>query len=74
MIFSPVISAGAPPGAISFLRSNGNLSNVAITRARGLLHVVGDRATASASGIDYLAMFGDYVGRLTADAATTTAA
>lgn len=74
MIFSPVISADAPPGAISFLRSNGNLFNVAITRARGLLHVVGDRAAASASGVDYLAKFADYVGRLIADAATTTAA
>ena len=70
MIFSPVISADAPPGAISFLRSNGNLFNVAITRARGLLHVVGDRAAASACGVDYLAQFADYVGRLTADAAT----
>lgn len=73
MIFSPVISADAPSGAISFLRSNGNLFNVAITRARGLLHVVGDRAAASASGVDYLAKFADYVGRLTADAATAAA-
>ena len=73
MIFSPVISADAPPGAISFLRSNGNLFNVAITRARGLLHVVGDRAAASASGVDYLAKFADYVGQLTADAATAAA-
>ena len=73
MIFSPVISEDAPPGAISFLRSNGNLFNVAITRARGLLHVVGDRAAASASGVDYLAQFADYVGRLTADAATAAA-
>ena len=73
MIFSPAISADTPPGAISFLRSNGNLFNVAITRARGLLHVVGDRAAASASGVDYLAKFADYVGRLTADAATAAA-
>ena len=73
MIFSPVISVDAPPGAISFLRSNGNLFNVAITRARGLLHVVGDRAAAAASGVDYLAEFADYVGRLTADAATAAA-
>ena len=73
MIFSPVISGDAPPGAISFLRSNGNLFNVAITRARALLHVVGDRAAASASGVDYLAQFADYVGCLTADAATGAA-
>ncbi len=74
MIFSPVISADAPPGAISFLRSNGNLFHVAITRARGLLHMVGDHAAASASGINHLAKFADYVGRPTADAATTAAA
>jgi very-short-patch-repair endonuclease len=73
MIFSPVISVDAPPGAISFLRSNGNLFNVAITRARGLLHVVGDRAAALASGVDYLAQFAEYVGHMTTDAATKAA-
>lgn len=30
------------------------------TRARGLLYVVGDRAAAAESGIDYLANFADY--------------
>ena len=74
MFFSPVISTNAPAGAISFLRSNGNLFNVAITRARGLLQVVGDRAAASASGVDYLAKFADYVGRLGIDASTAAAA
>lgn len=46
MFFSPVVSNGISPGALGFLRSNGNLFNVAITRARGLLHVVGDCRTA----------------------------
>lgn len=72
VIFSPVISMDPPPGAISFLRRNGNLFNVAITRARGLLHVVGDRTAAATSGVDYLADFAEYVGRLTAEATSGT--
>jgi very-short-patch-repair endonuclease len=61
MFFSPVVSNGISPGALSFLRSNGNLFNVAITRARGLLHVIGDRGTAAACGVDYLEKFVAYV-------------
>jgi very-short-patch-repair endonuclease len=64
MFFSPVVSEGMSPGALSFLRSNGNLFNVAITRARGLLYVVGDRAAASNSGVDYLEQFSEYVSGL----------
>lgn len=67
MFFSPVISEGVQPGALGFLRSNGNLFNVAITRARGLLHVVGDRAAAISCGVDYLENFASYVGRLSGD-------
>ncbi|MDY0054984.1 MAG: AAA domain-containing protein [Methyloversatilis sp.] len=61
MFFSPVVSDGFPAGALGFLRSNGNLFNVAITRARGLLHVVGDRAAAADCGVDYLSAFARYV-------------
>jgi very-short-patch-repair endonuclease len=64
MFFSTVVSSGTPVGALGFLRSNGNLFNVAITRARGLLHVVGDRAAAAACGVDYLADFAAYVSGL----------
>lgn len=64
MFFSPVLARGATPGAINFLRSNGNLFNVAITRARGLLHVVGDRASAETCGVDYLEAFSAHVARL----------
>lgn len=64
MFFSPVVSDGILPGALGFLRSNGNLFNVAITRARGLLHVVGDRNAASSCGVDYLEEFASYVGHL----------
>ena len=64
MFFSPVVSSGISPGALGFLRSNGNLFNVAITRARGLLHVVGDRAAAARCGVDYLEKFAEYVSGL----------
>jgi very-short-patch-repair endonuclease len=64
MFFSPVVSAGTPVSALGFLRSNGNLFNVAITRARGLLHVVGDRSAAASCGVDYLADFSAYVSAL----------
>jgi very-short-patch-repair endonuclease len=66
MLFSPVVSNGISPGALGFLRSNGNLFNVAITRARGLLHVVGDRKAASVCGVDYLEKFVAYVSALDA--------
>jgi very-short-patch-repair endonuclease len=64
MFFSPVVSSGISPGALGFLRSNGNLFNVAITRARGLLHVVGDRRAAASCGVDYLEAFVRYVSTL----------
>ena len=71
MFFSPVLSTGMPIGALSFLRSNGNLFNVAITRARSLFHVVGDQAAALSSDVDYLANFAKYVAGL--DGATEVA-
>jgi len=61
ILFSPVVSEGMTDGALRFLRNNGNLFNVAITRARGLLHVVGDRGAALASGIEYLSKFATHV-------------
>lgn len=61
MIFSPVVSTGMPDGATSFLRKTGNLFNVAITRARASLVVVGDRGAAKASGIEHLSAFAEYV-------------
>lgn len=64
MFFSPVVSNGISLGALGFLRRNGNLFNVAITRARGLLHVVGDRSAARDCGVDYLEKFADYVSGL----------
>ncbi len=69
MIFSPVISKGSPKGAVGFLSSNGNLFNVAVTRARAALVVVGDRKAAAAEGVDYLAKFVGFVDGISATGA-----
>ncbi len=63
IIFSPVISRGTPASSLRFLGPNGNLFNVAITRARATLIVVGDKTAAKNSGVRYLADFADYVDR-----------
>ena len=60
MIFSPVLSKGMRAQSIHFLKTNGNLFNVAITRARAQLIVVGDLAQCGASDVDYLARFATY--------------
>ena len=60
MIFSSVVSSEIPQGALGFLRTNSNLFNVAITRARAQLVVVGDQAACSSCGIDYLERFAAY--------------
>lgn len=60
IFFSPVVSAGAGESTLRFLKSHGNLFNVAITRARSELVVVGDRQAALDSGVNYLASFAEY--------------
>ena len=60
IFFSAVVSTGIGDSAIRFLKGNGNLFNVAITRARSELVVVGDRQAALNSGVNYLAGFAEY--------------
>jgi very-short-patch-repair endonuclease len=60
IFFSPVVSSGVGESAIRFLKGHGNLFNVAITRARSELVVVGDRQAALDSGIGYLTGFTEY--------------
>lgn len=60
MFFSPVVSAGISRGAISFLKNTPNLFNVAITRARAALIVVGDQHAAINCDISYLSQFASY--------------
>ena len=64
MIFSPVVSRNTPEASLQFLGNTSNLFNVAITRARAELHIVGDMAACANSGIRYLANFVRYVKEL----------
>jgi very-short-patch-repair endonuclease len=64
MIFSPVVSTGVSDSALGFLRSNPNLFNVAISRARAALIVVGNREAALNCSVDYLARFAAYSGQV----------
>jgi very-short-patch-repair endonuclease len=61
MIFSPVISNHMQQGSINFLGNSSNLFNVAITRARSELHIVGDKLACANSGISYLSDFVNHV-------------
>ena len=60
IVFSPVVSRGVGEGTLRFLKTHGNLFNVAVTRARALLVVAGDRQAALDSGVGYLASFAEY--------------
>ncbi|MBI9060273.1 MAG: AAA family ATPase [Labilibaculum sp.] len=61
IIFSPVISEGIRFGPLSFLKKTGNLFNVAITRAKAALVIIGDRNKCHNSNISYLTNFTDYI-------------
>lgn len=64
MIFSCVVTDSAPAGTIGFLSSTGNLFNVAITRARSTLVVIGDYKYCSGCNIQYLRQFANYYSQL----------
>jgi len=66
MVFSPVVAKGMQQSSLKFLKGNGNLFNVAITRARSALIVVGDMNAARDSKIGYLASFASYAQSLNA--------
>ena len=60
IIFSPVVSIGTKSQSLMFLKSTGNLFNVAITRARALLVTVGDKEYCKKCGVSYLEHFAEY--------------
>lgn len=64
MIFSPVVSEGITEGAVSFLKRTGKLFNVAITRARAALIVVGDKQASYSAGIEHYKGFVEYLNNL----------
>ncbi|OQC42070.1 MAG: RecBCD enzyme subunit RecD [Acidobacteria bacterium ADurb.Bin051] len=57
IFLSPCIAPEMPQGAKYFLSSTGNLFNVALTRARAKLWVVGDPSAMASCGIPYLESF-----------------
>ena len=70
MLFSPVMSTGASEGAVRFLNRERNRFNVAVTRARAALVVVGNKALAQTGDVEYLrnlAAYVDGLGQATAD-------
>lgn len=68
IVFSPTISSGTKQGATYFLNENGNLFNVAISRARAILITVGNRHYCEHCGIRYLERFVEYVAMKEAEA------
>ena len=60
MIFSSVVTGNALPGTVGFLERTGNLFNVAVTRARSMLVVVGDYRYCASCSIGYLRKFASY--------------
>lgn len=54
ILFSLCGGPDLPDGAAVFLRENPNLFNVAVSRARAVLHVVGNRDWALACGIPFI--------------------
>jgi hypothetical protein len=61
VLYSPVLSRNADKRTTDFLASTANLFNVAITRARSVLWVVGDRSACAGAGIPFLKKFTEYV-------------
>lgn len=64
IIFSTVISKELQSGAKTFLLKTGNLFNVAITRARAKLLIVGDFNECAASEINYMVNFTKYISKI----------
>src|SRR5258708_35142111 len=60
MLCSTGVSVGVGDRTLRVLKSHGNLFNVAITRARSELIVVGDRQSALDCGVSYLSSFAEY--------------
>jgi very-short-patch-repair endonuclease len=66
MIFSPVVTRNMPSGIKYYHQSTSNLVNVAITRARAKLYVIGNLDACRSCGIKYIQDFANYVINLSA--------
>jgi very-short-patch-repair endonuclease len=54
MIFSLCAGPNMPRGSRAFLRDTGNLFNVAVSRARAVMHVIGNKGWAECCGIRHI--------------------
>lgn len=54
MLFSLCGGPDMPPGSLGYIRDTGNLVNVAVSRARAVCHVFGNRAFAASCGIPHV--------------------
>jgi superfamily I DNA and/or RNA helicase len=61
IIFSTAITSDVKIGTLNFLKNTSNLFNVAVTRARAKLIVVGDIDYCKNCGVKYLSKFAEYV-------------
>jgi very-short-patch-repair endonuclease len=61
ILFSPCVGKDLPRGPKYFLSSTGNLFNVAVTRARVLLHVFGDMGACASCAIPHIEAFAAHV-------------
>lgn len=64
IIMSPALQSGAPDSAIKFVAGQANLFNVAVTRARAALIVVGDSDSKELNKVPHIQAFVDYVNQL----------
>lgn len=60
ILFSPCVSQDLPSGSRGFLERTENLFNVAVTRARAVLHVIGDIDACAQSDIPHVKGFAEY--------------
>jgi very-short-patch-repair endonuclease len=67
IIFSPCMSSTLSKGARYFLAKTGNLFNVAVSRARSQLLIVGDLEACRASGVPHMQAFAEYYDALSSD-------
>lgn len=54
ILFSLCLGPGMPEGSKAYLRESGNLLNVAVSRARAVCHVFGDRSFAADCGVPHV--------------------
>lgn len=66
MIFSSVVTKNSPASTLGFLNNTGNLFNVAITRARAVLVVIGDYRYCAGCSVSYLTKFAEYYDKISA--------